>query len=126
MERECLELLLRGKHPVIACPARALQGMRIKKEFKEHTDEGRLLLLSSFHENRNRMSLKNTAIRNFFVAALADALFVAYAAPQSKTEIFCEEIISWGKPVYTLKSDLNKKLIEMGVIPVSPEQPIFK
>lgn len=126
IEQECLHILSRKKTPVIICPARALQGMRIKKEFKEPIDEGRMLLLSPFHEKHNRMSMKNSSVRNYFVAAVADAIFFAYAAPHSKTEIFCEEIISRGKPVYTLKSDFNKKLIAMGAIPVSNERPIFK
>jgi predicted Rossmann fold nucleotide-binding protein DprA/Smf involved in DNA uptake len=125
MEQECLNILFRGKTPVVVCPARALQGMRIKKEFRKPIEEGRLLLFSPFHENHNRMSMKNSAIRNYFAAAVADAAFVAYAAPQSKTETFSKELIAQGKPVYTLKSDLNKKLIAMGAIPVSHEKPIF-
>jgi predicted Rossmann fold nucleotide-binding protein DprA/Smf involved in DNA uptake len=125
LEQECLHILFRAKTPFIICPARALQGMRNKKEFKEPLNEGRLLLLSPFSEKHNRMSMKNSSVRNYFVAAVADAMFFAYAAPRSKTEIFCEEIISRGTPVYTLKSDLNKKLLKMGAIPVSNEKPVF-
>ena len=31
IERECLNILLRGKQSVIICPARSIEGMRIKK-----------------------------------------------------------------------------------------------
>jgi hypothetical protein len=32
MERECLNILLRGTQPAIICPARSLENMRIKPE----------------------------------------------------------------------------------------------
>jgi predicted Rossmann fold nucleotide-binding protein DprA/Smf involved in DNA uptake len=32
MEKECLALLLRGKQPVILCPARCVDGMRLRAE----------------------------------------------------------------------------------------------
>jgi predicted Rossmann fold nucleotide-binding protein DprA/Smf involved in DNA uptake len=120
MERECLEMLLRGKQHVIACPARALHNMRIKKEFKKPIDEGRLLLLSPFQDHHNRISLKNSTNRNYFVAAVADAIFIAHAAPDSKTEQFCKEIVSLQKPSFTLDNDINKNLIGLGARPVLP------
>lgn len=30
MEKECLNILLRGSQPIIVCPARSLENMRIK------------------------------------------------------------------------------------------------
>ncbi len=35
MERECLNILLKGKQPVIICPARSIEGMRIRAEYKK-------------------------------------------------------------------------------------------
>jgi predicted Rossmann fold nucleotide-binding protein DprA/Smf involved in DNA uptake len=58
IEQECLNILLRGKTSVIVCPARALHGMRIRREYKRPLEDGRLLLLSLFKENHSRMSLK--------------------------------------------------------------------
>jgi hypothetical protein len=46
MERECLTILLRGTQTVIVCPARSINGMRIKKEYEKPLKEGRLLFLS--------------------------------------------------------------------------------
>ena len=40
MERECLNILLRGKQSVIICPARSIEGMRIKSEYKKPLEEG--------------------------------------------------------------------------------------
>jgi len=32
IERECLAILLRGKQPIIICPARSIKGMRMRKK----------------------------------------------------------------------------------------------
>jgi len=66
-----------------------------------------------------------TAIeRNRFVAALAEAVFIAHASPNSKTEHFCREVLSRGKPVYTLESHTNTNLIELGAKPIIPDKTI--
>jgi hypothetical protein len=43
IEKECLTLLLRGTQPIIICPARSLQGMRIPTTWDTPLAEGRLL-----------------------------------------------------------------------------------
>jgi len=121
MERECLSILLRGTQPVIFCPAKNINGMRIKKEYKKPLEEGRLLFLSPFEENKPRISVKTSHYRNLFVASLSAVVFVTHAGPGSKTEAFCREILSWQKPIYTFESDYNKNLIEMGAQPIKPE-----
>jgi len=50
---------------------------------------------------------------------LSSVVFVAHAGLASKTEAFCREILSWGKPIYTFDTDYNKNLIEMGAQPVN-------
>ena len=121
MERECLTILLRGAQPVIICPARSINTMRINKEYKKPLKDGQLLFLSPFDENQQRISAKRAHSRNLFVAAMSAAIFVAHAGPGSKTESFCKEIISWQKPIYTFESDYNKNLIKMGARPVNME-----
>jgi len=44
IEKECLQILLRGRHPIIICPARSLERMRIPKEWCEGIEAGRILL----------------------------------------------------------------------------------
>jgi predicted Rossmann fold nucleotide-binding protein DprA/Smf involved in DNA uptake len=119
MEQECLAILLRGSQPVIVCPARNINGMRIRKEYKKPLNDGRLLFLSPFDESQRRISVKTSYYRNLFVAALSSVVFVAHADPASKTEAFCREILAWQKPIYTFDSDYNKNLIEMGAQPVN-------
>lgn len=119
IERECLTILLRGKQPVIVCPARSLSGMRISVEYKKAIEKGRLLLISPFKESQRRNTVETAMDRNRFVAALANAVFVAYASPNSKMEKFCHEVLRLGKSLYTLESDANKSLINIGAKPFS-------
>lgn len=114
IERECLRILLRGRQPVIVCPARGLQGMRIPSEHKPALKEGRLLYLSPFSDKLRRATVETALLRNRFVAALAERIIVPYAAPNSKTFELCGLIISWGKSVSTLANEACAPLIDLG------------
>jgi predicted Rossmann fold nucleotide-binding protein DprA/Smf involved in DNA uptake len=117
MERECLSLLLKGKQPVIWCPAKRLTVHHLPKEYSAAISEGRLLMVSPFEERIKRARQDIAAFRNEFVAALAGRAFVAYAAPGGKTESFCKKILGWGKPVLTFDNPANAALIASGVQP---------
>lgn len=115
MEQECLRILLCGKQPIIICPARSIENMRIPKDWQGPLGDNRLLILSPFNKEQKRTTAQTAKIRNEFVAAVADKIFVAYAAPNSKTEKFCSAFIDKGKPIYTLNSPANTMLINIGV-----------
>ncbi len=106
LERECLRLLLRGSQPIIICPARSLQGMRLPREWRQPLAAGRLLLLSPFTEKHRRITADLAWRRNELVAALAQTIFIPYAAPGSKTARFCEQIAAWGKPLEMLPEQI--------------------
>jgi len=114
MEQECLTILLRGKQPVIICPARSVETMRLKAEYKTPLAENRLLFLSQFPATAKRMTADLALARNRFVAALADDIFVAHAAEGGKLEAFCCELAARGKSLATLESDANANLIALG------------
>lgn len=118
MERECLTILLRGNQPLIVCPARSLKNMRLPSAYKKPLDQGRLLLLSPFSEKERRHTAELANRRNRLVAALSTAIFLAHAEPGSKTEALCHQVLQWGKPLYTHRSDLNTNLIVMGAVPL--------
>jgi predicted Rossmann fold nucleotide-binding protein DprA/Smf involved in DNA uptake len=120
MEKECLKLLLRGNQPAIICPARSMWS-RLPGEWKLPVDQGRLLIVSPFEERHRPPTAELAQERNEFVAALADNIFVAYAFPGSKTERFCQTVVSWDKPLFTLESQDNATLIALGAKPVTPE-----
>lgn len=118
VEQECLRILLRGIQPVIICPARSMEKMLIRAEYRQPLDQGRLLLLSPFWDKPHRTMAQSALRRNYFVAALANQIFVAYAEPEGKTEQFCHDILKWEKPVLTLSSDANAHLLAIGAKPV--------
>jgi predicted Rossmann fold nucleotide-binding protein DprA/Smf involved in DNA uptake len=121
IERECLTILLRGKQPVIVCPARSIKGMRMRRVYIKPLEEGRLLFLSPFKESQRRNTVDTAMERNRFVAAVADAVFVAHASPNSKMEKFCGEVLKLGKSLYSFESDANKCLFNIGakVLPLN-------
>ncbi|HXG21408.1 MAG TPA: DNA-processing protein DprA [Methylomirabilota bacterium] len=121
MEKECLTFLLRGSQPIVVCPARSLERMRVPSEWRAPLAEGRLLILSPFTEKTRRATTGLAQKRNEFVAALAEKVFVAHAAPESKTEQFCCELLRQGKPLLTLENDQNANLLTLGARPVRLE-----
>ena len=122
MERECLRLLLRGSQPVVVCPARGIDNMRIPREWRPALDDGRLLVLSPFPSTARRPTVELAAQRNDLVADLAAHVFIAHAAPSSKTEAFARKLAASGKPLLTLDSPANANLVEMGAEVAAAEQ----
>ncbi len=116
IEKDCLDLLLRGTQPIIVCPARSLTNMRLPVAWKTAIKQGRLLLLSPFDECIHRPTVELSEKRNEFVANLADEVLFAYANPGGKTEVMARSVISSGKPVFTLDCKENLNLIAMGAI----------
>ena len=123
MEREFLDLLLRGSARVVVCPARGLGVMRLPRAWKAALGDGRLLVLSFFDEGIRRPTAALAARRNACVAALADRLLVAHAAPGSKTEGLCRDALASGKRVFTLESSDNEHLVAQGAVAVAADDP---
>ncbi|MBM4296808.1 MAG: hypothetical protein FJ143_03620 [Deltaproteobacteria bacterium] len=114
VERECLRILLDGTGPIILSPARSLDRLRIRSEYRKAFDQGRLLFLSFFRHHRHRSDVEMAYKRNRFVAALADIILIPHAAPSSNTERLCRELIGWQKMVYTIDNEANQNLVGLG------------
>ena len=121
MEKDFLDLVLRGPSSVVVCPARGLGNMRVSKSWKSPLAEERLLLLSFFDDNIRRPTADIAATRNAHVAALANRLLVAHAEKGGKTEKLCKDALAQGKPVFALDSPDNAHLLELGAAPVQAE-----
>jgi predicted Rossmann fold nucleotide-binding protein DprA/Smf involved in DNA uptake len=115
MERECLDLLLRGRQPAVICPARSIERMRFPAAWHTPLDEGRLLVFSPIAAPSRRSTAALAEQRNRFVAALADAIVIAHASPGSKIEWLYPKIVASGKRVYTLDLPENTRLMQQGV-----------
>ncbi len=117
IEKECLDILLRGRSPVILCPARSLHGMRLKSVWKMPLDEGRLLILSPFQKKHSRMTADLAHQRNLLVASLADEILILHAAPKSRVEFIYGLAGALGKPVRALNDPANVPLFARGMAP---------
>lgn len=117
MEKECLDILLRGKQPVILCPARALTGLRLTKRARQALKENRLLLLSPFADSVRRTTAAQAVLRNNLVAALADEMWVPHASPGGKTWQTVYSALERSQPVFTFKADDNAPLLDAGARP---------
>jgi predicted Rossmann fold nucleotide-binding protein DprA/Smf involved in DNA uptake len=96
IEKECLSILLRGKQPIIICPARAIEGIRIPAECRQAFDAGRILFLSPFTEKPRRVDRESALYRNEIVAALADAAYLAHVQPGGDTDCIALFLKKWG------------------------------
>lgn len=114
MEQECLRLLLRGRQPVVACPARSIEGMRVPVAWRGPVDAGRLLVVSPFEEKERRVTGDLAERRNRFVAALAERVFISHAEPGGGMETLARHVVGWGKPVFTFAGEENEALFRVG------------
>ncbi|MFZ5863739.1 MAG: DNA-processing protein DprA [Nitrospirota bacterium] len=99
IEKECLHILLRGKQPIIICPARAIETMRIPNECRAAFDAGRVLFLSPVTTQPKRVTKESALRRNEAVAALADAAYIAHVFPNGQTEHIAAMLERWGVPM---------------------------
>ena len=114
VEKECLRVLLRGAQPILFCPARSIENMRLKPTWKDALAEERLLILSPFENRYDRQTVELANRRNAFVAALADKICIAHAAEDSKTLEFVQRVMAWDKPIYTFETSTNAALFQRG------------
>lgn len=99
IERECLRILLRGSQPIIICPARAIEAMRIPTECRSAFDAGRILFLSPFIKEPKRVTQGSAARRNEFVAALASQAYIAYISTGGLTAQIAQMLTAWKVPL---------------------------
>ena len=63
--------------------------------------------------------------RNRIVALLARDAFLPYAAPRSRSENLCKDIIRAGKQIFTFGETANESLIAMGAKPIKVEEQLL-
>jgi predicted Rossmann fold nucleotide-binding protein DprA/Smf involved in DNA uptake len=114
IERECLDLLLRGTQPIILCSARSLRNLRMGKAARKAMQEGRLLVFSIFGDEVRRTTATQGILRNDIVSALAKAILVPYAAKNGKTWGTVARALENGQTVFTVEDKANMNLIASG------------
>lgn len=119
MEKDILDILIRGKQGVVLCPARGLAKLRLAGKLRGAVAEDRSLILSPFGESDQRITKTLAERRNRFVAALAEALLLVHAAPGGKTEQLADVTRRAGRVVMTIDDPANSNLLERGACPLS-------
>lgn len=119
MERECLDILLRGEQRVVVVLARTRR--RFPEEWKGAIEEGRLVVVQSEEETTSRITAAMSARRNQRVAEMADALLVAYAAAGGQTDALTRWALLTGKRVWTINDEANAELMGLGAVVLDGE-----
>jgi hypothetical protein len=123
--------------------------MRIPAEYKKAMTEGRLTIRSFIDElatadsqpsiehpmsrsvgttarTRNPRTLPKRPTtdlaeqRNRFACTISDAVLILHASPGGKLERLAAELISSGKPVWTLQDSANDDLVRLGANRLNP------
>lgn len=114
MERQCLEVLIARRVPVVFCAARPLEGMRIPVAWRTPLAEDRILILSPFLEGNRRATKGTASHRNRFVAALASVLLIPYARAGGVAEAIAQLAVNWRKGVVTVSVNDQPLMQEIG------------
>lgn len=96
LERQCLDILLRGKQPVVMAVARGLGTLRLPAAQRKALNNGRLTIISPFSSTEERVTAELARQRNRFIAALADEVVFAYVSSGGSLSYLAEEISAWG------------------------------
>lgn len=86
VEKDMPEIMLKGKGPIVVCPARGLEGMRMPKVWGQAIQQGRLLLVSMFDQRFERVTKETAQGRNLLVAGLARERVFVHFEPGGETE----------------------------------------
>ncbi len=78
IEKDVLEILLRGSQPIIIVLARGMQ-KRWNKEIKSAINASRILFISPYEDNVLRITQNNANKSNEIMLDLADEVYLAYA-----------------------------------------------
>ena len=95
LEQQCLDILLRGKQPVVMALARGLGALRLPAPHRKALDDGRLTIISPYPATVKRATADLAQQRNRLVAAFADDFVFASISPGGSLSRLAEEVIRW-------------------------------
>lgn len=80
VEKEVLEVLLKGSCPIIVVLGRRLEGARIPVAWRTEVEKGRILVLSPFKEYQSYVTKEMSLKRNDLAARIAGQVMVVHAS----------------------------------------------
>ena len=117
VEQEALLTLMKGQGGIVICPARSIDKMRIPPAWHPALRDERLLVISPFAPNEERITARLAARRNEFVAAVAVRVLIIHAEPGGRTTKLAQTILKRGAQLLTLDAPENRHLLDMGAEP---------
>lgn len=115
MEKDCLDLLLRGPQPLVICMPKRLRRVHLSPALRHALSEGRLLLISRFGDEIRSATAQRARERNDLVAALSQVVLVPYASPGGKTWDIVRSALDRGQRVVSFDDPVNERLFACGV-----------
>ncbi len=91
MERDVLNILLKGSQPLILAAARGLP-KRYSPIMRRALEEGRLLVVSPFPDSVVRVTSDTARRRNRFMLEVADCIVIGHTDPDSPLSMEVEKI----------------------------------
>ena len=85
LEKDVLHYLLKGSQPIIVALARGLKA-KLEPELQEPFNKGRLLVVTPFPNEVNRVTSATAFKRNQFMIDLADQITVGYSSKGGQVE----------------------------------------
>lgn len=117
IEREILGLLLSGCSSVVLCPARGLESLQPRAQWRRALVSGRMLLLSPFPATVRRPTLQLSDRRNRIAAALAERILLIHATPGGRLSRMMNDLSSRGATLYCPDHPSNSDLRLLGALP---------
>ena len=102
LERQCLDILLRGQQPIVMVLARSMPNLRLPPTQRKALEAGRLTVVSPFAAGEARATAELARQRNRVVAALAERVVFGFVSPGGNLAALRDELHGWGTPYTTL------------------------
>ncbi len=99
IEKDVFHYLLAGTQPIIMALGRGLKS-KIEPELQQAIDAGRLLIVTPFSKEINRVTAATAEMRNRFMIEMADEVVVGYASEGGMLDKVIKGIE--GKKVYRI------------------------
>lgn len=100
LEDAVLDMLLRGKCPIILVLGRSIYKV-LPEKLKAPLDDGRLLIISL--SNQTRISRESARLCNEYICDHADAITFGFLSPESSLREIYKNTIEKGKQSYILQ-----------------------
>ena len=105
LERQCLDILLRGQQPIVMVLARSMTILRLPPAQRKALEAGRLTVLSPFAAGEARATAELARQRNRVVAALAERVVFGFVSPGGSLAVLRAELQAWGTPHTSLHGE---------------------